>query len=95
MRAANHDPPEATKMHNITLDQARAAKAVARERLVGQYGLDSIVGVGITRLENSYAVKVNLSKQPPHDVRFRLPDNIDGVPVKFAVVGQVFARQLA
>jgi hypothetical protein len=76
----------------VTLDQARAAKAVALERL-GKCGLENIVGVGITRTANSYAVKVNLGRSPAGEMR--LPQEIDGVPLQFEVVGSILAGGLA
>jgi hypothetical protein len=69
---------------NCTLDQARAAKSRVLqvfERLV------QVVGVGITRIDDSYGVKVNLAAKPPSFVK--LPVDVDGVPVWVEVVGKI------
>jgi len=64
-----------------TLEQARAAKEKAKTLFT------SNVGVGITRLGDGYAVKVNL-RNPMSD-EDRIPTSIDGVPVQFEVVGEI------
>jgi hypothetical protein len=46
-----------------------------------------VVGVGITRADHGYAVKVNLQAPPPEGTT--LPDVVDGVPVRVEVVGAV------
>jgi hypothetical protein len=70
--------------HVMTLEQVRAAKEPAAE-VFGR--LAEVVGVGITRIEGDYALKVNLRSEPPEGVQ--LPDQIDGVPVRVEVVGTV------
>jgi hypothetical protein len=85
--APEDDPAQAPggiefKMH--TLEEARAAKPRAQE-VFGR--LASVVGVGVTRVEGGYGVKVNLGEQPAADVI--LPDEVDGVPVKVDVVGTI------
>jgi hypothetical protein len=74
-------------MSAATLDQARAVKQRAFEVCRAQA---KVVGVGIARLKDGYAVKVNLEEPPPADAS--LPDSIDGVPVRFEVVGKVRKR---
>lgn len=71
----------------VTLDMARAAKPSALRlfRLLG-----NVVGVGITRIHDDYAVKVNLS-EPPHP-GVVLPTQVDGVPVRVEVTGEVELR---
>lgn len=64
-----------------TLDEARAAKDKAKELFA------SNVGVGITRIADGYAVKVNL-RNPIPDTE-NIPTSIDGVPVQFEVVGEI------
>ena len=67
------------------MSAARAAKAHLRGLLAGD---PRVNGVGITRAEDSYAVKVNvLSADDVPDV----PDAVDGVPVQLAVVGRISA----
>jgi hypothetical protein len=74
-------------MSPVTLDQARAAKAAALRRLEK---LDTVVGVGITRGDQGYAVKINLREPLGNDVE--VPSEIDGVPVRIEVVGQIRKR---
>ena len=71
-------------MSNVTLEQARAAKGAATE-VFGR--LADIVGVGITRIDGGYGLKINLREQPPDSVT--LPDQVNGVPVRIDVVGRV------
>jgi hypothetical protein len=80
-------------MTNLTLDQARAAKAVVKDRLQ-KSGRLAIVGIGITRLQNSYAVKVNLGVVPPQGMT-SLPDEVEGFPVRFEFTGPVRAHESA
>jgi hypothetical protein len=69
---------------DVTLDEAQAAKLKA---LTAVGRVAAVVGVGITRIGESYALKVNLAK-PPHP-NARLPESIDGVPIKVEVVGTI------
>jgi hypothetical protein len=71
-------------MNASTLEQARKAKVKMASRLIvlGDSG-----GVGITRIDGGYGLKVNLS-QPPSEAN-TLPVEIDGVPVRFEVVGEI------
>jgi len=71
----------------ITLDQARAAKRRVIELLSGS---GQVVGIGITRVDGTYAVKVNLGEALPGDVR--VPAEIDGVRVRIEVVGTIRRR---
>ncbi len=67
-----------------SLDEARIAKEKAKHAF--RY-LGTIRGVGITRKEGSYAVKVNLEHAP--DPEASLPVEIDGVPIVVHVVGAI------
>ena len=71
----------------VTLERAQAAKKTAL-RLFET--VDSVVGVGITRLGGEYAVKVNLSG--PVAPGTELPTEIDGVPVRVEVTGAIRPR---
>ena len=71
-------------MANATIDQARAAKGRARAVCAAMV---SVVGVGLTRIEGGYGVKVNLDAPPPPETQ--LPDFIDGVPIRFEVIGTI------
>ena len=65
-----------------TIDEARAAKTQA----ASVFGLlASVVGVGITRLEDGYGLKVNLSEEAKRP----LPTEVAGVPVFVEVVGSI------
>lgn len=74
-------------MPQVTLDQARAAKASAM-KLFERLGMN--VAVGITRVGDNYAVKVNVGEPPPADVK--IPTEVDGVPIKFEVTGTIRPR---
>jgi hypothetical protein len=64
-----------------TLEQARAAKEKAKRLFTAS------VGVGITRLDEGYAVKVNLRN--PLASEETIPKFIDGVPVQVEIVGEI------
>ena len=74
-------------MSRITLDEAQAAKKAALQRFER---LGNVVGVGITRVNGEYAVKVNLSE--PVGPGVELPTDIDGVPVHVEVTGSIRVR---
>jgi hypothetical protein len=69
-----------------TLEQAQAAKEKAKRLF------SSNVGIGITRLDDGYAVKVNLRNPMPDEES--IPTSIDGVPVRFEVVGEIRKQPL-
>ncbi len=74
-------------MRAHTVDEARAAKKRALdvfERLA------RVVGIGITKVDDGYGVKVNLRDKPNDEVT--LPETIDGVPVRVEVVGAIRKR---
>ena len=71
-------------MNPTTLEEARAAKPRALDAFRRKA---SVVGVGITRIDGGYGVKVNLQAAPDPEVE--LPDTIDGVPVRVEVVGTI------
>ncbi|EYR62790.1 hypothetical protein N866_05280 [Actinotalea ferrariae CF5-4] len=68
------------------LEQARAAKARLRSELVGHHG---ICGIGLVRVRQGYAVRVSLASADDDD----LPTDVDGVPVRVAVVGAITPQQ--
>lgn len=74
-------------MPKISLEQATAAK---REALRRFGGWRTLTGVGITRVEGEYAVKVNISE--PLDNQAALPGEIDGVPLRVEVTGTIRRR---
>lgn len=74
-------------MSEISLDRAQAAKRAAL-RCFEKLG--KVTGVGITRIEGQYAIKVNLSE--PIEPGTELPTDIDGVPVRVEVTGTIRAR---
>ena len=69
-----------------TLEEARAAKDKAKQLFARN------VGVGITKINDGYAVKVNL--QEPLVDKENVPTAIDGVPVQFEVVGEIRKQRL-
>jgi hypothetical protein len=71
-------------MNAPDLDRVRAVKDRARAAFEQKA---AVVGVGITRINGSYGVKINLREPPPPDAG--LPETIDGVPIRFEVVGTI------
>lgn len=71
---------------NITIEQARAAKPDAYKKFA-RFG--KIVGVGITKIGGSYALKVNLQTVK---TGAKLPTSVDGVPIQVEVVGTIVKR---
>ena len=69
-----------------TIDQARAAKRKALKLFDQQ----DVVGIGIARVEGGYGLKVNL--QQPLAEQGAVPQEIDGVPIRFEVVGPIRKR---
>jgi hypothetical protein len=74
-------------MKTIGLDQARAAKERAKAIFAENA---SVVGIGLTRAGDGYGVKVNLNAPFASDAK--LPETIDGVPIRFEVVGPIRKR---
>jgi hypothetical protein len=72
----------------ISLEQARAAKKSAKALLAA---LPGVVGVGITKVGEDYALKVNLSEALPEGVS--APERISDVPVRVEVVGKITKRR--
>lgn len=71
----------------ISLEQARAAKESAKVLLSA---LPGVVGVGITKVGEDYALKVNL--RAPLPAGMSAPERIGDVPVKVEVVGRIARR---
>lgn len=71
----------------ISLEQARAAKESAKVLLTA---LPGVVGVGITKVGEDYALKVNL--RAPLPAGMSAPERIGDVPVKLEVVGRISRR---
>jgi hypothetical protein len=71
----------------ISLERAKLAKEAAKGVLAK---LPGVVGVGITKVGDDYALKVNLSEALPKGVS--APDRVEGVPVSFEVVGRARKR---
>ena len=71
-----------------TLDQARAAKRSLEAKL---RRVPEVNGVGITRVDGLYGLKVNLAS----DTHAAIPSQVNGVPVRTEVVGRIRARGVA
>jgi len=71
----------------ISLEQARAAKASAKAVLAA---LPGVVGAGITKVGEDYALKVNLREPLPAGMS--APERIGDVPVLVEVVGRITKR---
>jgi hypothetical protein len=81
--------PEALDdMNTCTLSQARAAKQQALKTLAT---LAPVTGIGITRIDQGYGLKVNLERAPAAP----LPSDVDGVPVRVEVVGKISKHRAA
>ena len=72
----------------VSLERARAAKESAKTQLGSLPGL---VGVGITKLGEDYALKVNLREALPPGMS--VPERIGDVPVCVEVVGTIRKRR--
>jgi hypothetical protein len=70
-----------------SLQQARAAKESAKALLAD---LPGVVGVGITKVGEDYALKVNL--RAPLPAGMGVPKRIGDVPVRVEVVGRITKR---
>jgi hypothetical protein len=70
---------------SVTIQQARRVKDRLAKTLADAKGL---VGLGITRIGDDYAVKVNFSGEP----EARVPASLSGVPVRVEVVGKIRKR---
>ena len=71
----------------ITIEQARAAKERAKDELAHVPG---VVGIGLTKIGDDYALKVNLRQAPAPGTK--IPDAIGGVAVRVEVVGNLRKR---
>lgn len=71
----------------ISIEQARAAKDAAKQLLADVPG---VVGIGLTKVGEDYALKVNLKAELPEGVA--VPARIAGVPVRAEVVGEIRKR---
>jgi len=66
------------------LEQARRVKDHVKSLLADH---EAVNGVGITRVDGRYAVRVNLKSDSDTDLG--LPDSIDGVPLVLKCVGRI------
>ena len=71
----------------VSREEARAEKARALE-IFGEFG--EVVGVGITRIDDGYGIKVNFKDEPAANAR--LLRDVNGVPVKIEIVGPIRKR---
>jgi len=74
-------------MEGVTIERARAAKTDILSRLAD---LPQVNGVGLTRTDQGFAVKVNLSEPLENDEA--IPHEVNGVPVIVDIVGRIVAR---
>lgn len=71
-------------MDGVSLDAARAVKTKVAAMLSGRA---EVTGIGITRVNDGFGVKVNLTRAPEFDLG--IPSVVEGVPVIVEVVGQI------
>jgi hypothetical protein len=69
------------------IEQVRAAKPKAAQIFSK---LAHVNGVGITRVDEGYGLKVNLSALPEQSDL--LPTEVDGIPVAVQVIGPIVKR---
>jgi hypothetical protein len=74
-------------MARINLHQARAAKAAVLKTF---RRLPNLSGVGITKVGDGYAVKINLREPMPKGTQ--LPGEVDGLPVTIEITGTLRKR---
>lgn len=77
-----------------TIDEARKAKTkVARQlsRSFNDAARSPVNGIGISKDKEGYFVAVGLERQPTPEETRDLPQECDGVPVKYKVVGPIVA----
>jgi len=72
--------------NDATIAAARAAKGKLADLLSGRA---DVRGIGITRCDDGFAVKVNLSE--PESGK-KVPRQVGGVPVVVEVVGRITKR---
>jgi hypothetical protein len=72
----------------VTISDARASKDLAKQRLSTIRG---IVGIGLTRRELGYAVKINLDRPVKPGT---IPQELNGVPIVTEVVGHISRQPL-
>ena len=70
-----------------TLEQARAAKKKAIELFSS---IAPVTGVGITKIDGGYGLKVNLRRKPARGTR--VLTDVVGVPVQVEVTGPIRKR---
>jgi len=72
---------------SVSIEQARVAKLKVKDLVSASRTLRRVLtGIGIGRIGDDYAVRVNLS-EPVMDTG--VPPSLDGVPVQFVTVGMV------
>lgn len=69
-----------------SIDHARAVKDELVKRLATEPG---VVGIGVMRASDGWAVKVNVRRDAPLP---QLPDEIASVPIIVARVGRIVAQ---
>ncbi len=75
-------PKPARTMAKVTAAQRKLVRKLS--------GVSEVNGVGITRVDEGFCLKVNLSVRPAEGVE--VPNEIDGIPVRVEVVGPIRAR---
>ncbi len=73
-------------MPPVTLAQARRAKLQLKAMLGDE---ENVVGIGVTKSKDGYAVKLNLRKSRSGA---QIPSTIDGVSIVSEIVGTIRAR---
>lgn len=77
-----------------TLDATRKAQSKISKQLIESFNTASqplVNSVGISQDMDGYHVSVGLERQPTHAERKNLPQECDGVAVKYKVIGPIVA----
>jgi hypothetical protein len=75
---------------SVSIEQARIAKLKVKDLVSTRQNLQRVLsGIGIGRIGQDYAVRVNLSEPVPDA---DMPSSLDGVPVEFVTVGNIRKR---
>ncbi len=73
----------------VDLKRAQAAQDRLAEQLSGN---PEVIGIGLTRADGGYVVKVNVRTEQAHE---SIPAEVDGVSVRVQTVGRIRKRQAA
>jgi hypothetical protein len=75
---------------SVSIQEARIAKVKVKDLLARRVNLQRVLaGIGIGRVGDDYAVRINVSELVPDG---DIPHSVDGVPVELVNVGTIQKR---